>query len=335
MKLPDQMTYIAVKAPGGPEAMTLATSSIPSLQPHELLVKVLAAGVNRPDLLQREGKYPPPPDASPILGLEVAGEVVAVGSDAQHHAIGDRVCALTNGGGYAEYCAVPWQQTLRWPNGYDAVHAAAIPETYFTVWANLFQMGHLSLGESVLIHGGSGGIGTTAVQLAKEFGCRVFATDGTKGKCDAIQALGASVAINYREQDFEQVIREVTQGHGVNVILDVVGAPYFARNLRCLTKDGRLICASAMQGSSVSDFEIRDVMTRRLHITGSTMRPRTTAEKGAIASELLQKVWPVLDAGRCGPVIYEVFPFTEMAEAHRLMESNSHIGKIVLKMGND
>ncbi len=334
MNLPERMTYIEAVGAGEPEVLRPATGPVPQPRPDEALIRVLAAGVNRPDVLQRRGAYPPPPNASPIIGLEVAGQVVAVGEAVKTLEPGDRVCALTNGGGYAEYCTAPAPQCLPWPEGYDAIRAAALPETYFTVWANLFQMGHLSRGESVLVHGGTSGIGVTSIQLAREVGCRVYATAGSQEKCEACLKLGAEAAINYREADFGEPIRELTGGKGVNVVLDMVGAPYTMRNLSCLAMDGRLIQVGVMQGSKVESFDLMYVMTRRLTITGSTMRPRTTAEKGLIARALHEVVWPILDAGRCGPVIHQVFPLTEAAAAHRLMEGGTHIGKIMLKVAD-
>jgi len=332
--LPPEMRYIAVREPGGPEAMQIATGPLPVPRANEVLVRVLAAGVNRPDVLQRKGAYPPPADASPVLGLEVAGEVVAVGTEVTSHRPGDKVTALANGGGYAEYCAVPATQCLPWPTGYDAVRAAALPETYFTVWANLFGHARLARGESVLVHGGTSGIGVTAIQLAREFGARVNATAGSEEKCQACLALGADGAINYRAVDFADRLMDLTQGAGVNVVLDIVGAPYFERNLRCLAMDGRLVQVAVMLGSKVERFDLTRVMQRRLVITGSTMRPRTTSEKGAIAQALRERVWPVLNGGRCGPLVHASFPLAEAAEAHRLMESSAHIGKIVLRVAD-
>ena len=330
MPLPDQMTYIAHQ-PGGPEMLVPATGPVPQPAPDEVLIRVLAAGVNRPDVLQRQGAYPPPSGASPVIGLEVAGQVVAAGPQAGWQ-VGDQVCALTNGGAYAEYCTAPGPQCLPWPAGYDAIRAAALPETYFTVWANLFQIGRLTQGESALIHGGTSGIGVTAIQLAHEFGSRVYATAGTQEKCDACVKFGADGAINYKEADFADSIRQFTGGAGVDVVLDMVGAPYAAKNLRCLALDGRLVLIGFLGGAKVERLDLTSIMTRRLHVTGSTMRPRSTAQKGAIADELRRRVWPVLEAGRCGPVIHQVFPLRQAAEAHRLMESSSHIGKIMLEV---
>ena len=329
MKLPDRMRYIEAVGTGEPDVLRLATAPVPQPKPDEVLIRVQAAGVNRPDVLQRQGAYPPPPTASPILGLEVAGDVAAVGEAVTAFQPGERVCALTNGGGYAEYCPVPAPQCVPWPSGYDAIRAAALPETYFTVWANLFQMGNLARGESVLVHGGTSGIGVTAIQLAREFGARVYATAGSQVKCDACVRLGAT-AINYREADFAERIRDLTGGQGVNVLLDIVGAPYTMQNLACLAMDGRLIQVGTMHGAKVEGFDLTAVMRRRVTLTGSTMRPRTTAEKGRIAQALFETVWPVLEAGRCGPVIHQVFPLAEAAAAHRLMERSTHIGKIML-----
>jgi NADPH2:quinone reductase len=328
------MRYIAVREPGEAEAMQVATGPLPVPAANEVLIRVLAAGVNRPDVLQRKGSYPPPKDASPVLGLEVAGEVAAVGVDVTALRVGDKVTALTNGGGYAEYCVAPATQCLPWPTGYEAIRAAALPETYFTVWANLFQHARLARGESVLIHGGTSGIGVTAIQLAREFGARVYATAGSEDKCAACLALGADGAINYRAVDFADRLMDLTGGAGVNVVLDIVGAPYFERNLRCLAMDGRLVQVAVMLGAKVERFDLSRVMQRRLVITGSTMRPRSTVEKGAIAQALKERVWPVLNGGRCGPLVHATFPLAEAPAAHRLMESSAHIGKIMLKVAD-
>ena len=333
MPLPQTMTHVQADGAGGPEVLKLATGPVPVPKPDEVLIQVQAAGVNRPDIAQRQGSYPPPPGASPLLGLEVAGEVVAAGAEVTSLKPGDRVCALTNGGGYAEYCTAPAPQCLPWPAGYDALRAAALPETSFTVWANLFQMGRLAPGEKALIHGGTSGIGVTAIQFAHEFGSTVYATAGSDDKCAACVRLGADAAINYRTQDFVNEIKTLAGGRGVDAILDMVGGPYLARNIRCLGMDGRLVLIAFLQGSKVQDFDFVQVMVRRLTITGSTMRPRTTAQKAAIAAALREKVWPVLDAGRCAPVIHATFPLAQAAEAHRLMESSQHIGKIMLTLG--
>jgi NADPH2:quinone reductase len=330
MTLPQSMTIIAADGAGGPDVLKPTTAPLPAFKPDEVLIRVQAAGVNRPDVAQREGKYPPPAGASPIIGLEVAGEVVAAGAEVTTYRVGDRVCALTNGGAYAQYCAAPAAQTLPWPAGFDALRAAALPETYFTVWANLFMHGRLAAGETTLIHGGTSGIGVTAIQLAREFGAIPYATAGSDEKVAACERLGAAKGINYRTADFYDEIKRLTDGRGVDVVLDMVGAPYFPRNIRCLAMDGRLVQIAFLQGSTVEKFDLTPIMVRRLTVTGSTMRPRTTAQKGAIAAALREKVWPALAAGRCGPVIYKVFPLAQAAEAHALMESSAHIGKIML-----
>lgn len=332
MSLPQQMTFIRATREGGPEVLEPAQGPLPAPGADEVLIRVAAAGVNRPDVLQRLGRYPVPADASPIIGLEVAGTVAALGPGTVGFQPGERVCALVNGGGYAQYCRAPRGQVLPWPGGYDAIRAAALPETYFTVWANVFQMGRLQPGETVLVHGGSSGIGTTALQLAREFGCRVFVTVGSAAKAQACLKLGADVAINYREQAFEKVVAERTDGRGVDLIVDIIGARYFDQNLASLAKDGRLVIIGTMGGNTVDKFNLGRVQARRVSIMGSTMRPRTAAEKAVIAAELRAKVWPVLDAGRCGPIIHEVLPLAHAAEAHRLMESSDHIGKIVLRV---
>jgi NADPH2:quinone reductase len=329
MNLPTEMRYVALPSFGPPEVMTIAKGPIPVLKAGEILVRVEAIGVNRPDIAQRQGIYPPPKDASPILGLEIAGEVVDVGHGASEFAIGNKVCGLTNGGAYAEYCVLPVGQALRFPNGYDAIKAAALPENYFTVWANLFQMAGLTEGESVLIHGGSSGIGTTAIQLAHAFGAEVFTTAGTKEKCEACERIGARRAINYREEDFAEVIKAET-AHGVDAILDMVGADYLERNLASLAKDGCLSIIAFLSGSMAEKVNLAPIMVKRLTITGSTMRPRTAEEKRAIRDELLAEVWPLLDAGTIAPLIDRTFPFEQVAAAHRLMEESSHIGKIML-----
>lgn len=332
MTLPSRMTFIETAGAGGPEVLRPATGPLPVPKPDEVLIRVQAAGVNRPDVQQRLGVYPPPPGASPIIGLEVAGEVVACGADVAGLAVGDHVCGLANGGGYAEYCAVPATQCLPWPAGYDAVRAAALPETYFTVWANLFGHGRLAAGETALVHGGTSGIGVTAIQLAREFGATIYATAGSAEKCAACVKLGAAAAIDYKGQDFVAEVKRLTGGRGVDVILDMVGASYFGRNLRCLAMDGRLVLIAFLGGSKTDAVDLVPIMTRRLTVTGSTMRPRTAAQKAAIAAALREKVWPVLEAGRAGPVIHATFPLDQAAEAHRLMETSTHIGKIMLRV---
>ena len=330
MTLPQTMNYIGANGVGGPEILVPMTGPLPVPKPDEVLIRVMAAGVNRPDVAQRKGHYPPPPGASPLIGLEVSGEIVAFGADAHGFMLGDRVCALTNGGGYAEYCTAPTAQILPWPKGYDALRAAAVPETYFTVWANLFMAGRLKSGESALIHGGTSGIGVTAIQLAREIGATAYATAGSDAKCEACVKLGATAAINYRTADFAEEIKRLTEKRGVDVVLDMVGAPYTARNLQSLAMDGRLVQIAFLEGSKVENLDLLPIMVKRLVFTGSTMRPRTTAQKSEIAAELRKKVWPVLEAGRAGPVVHATFPLAEAAKAHALMESSTHIGKIML-----
>ncbi|WP_029617014.1 NAD(P)H-quinone oxidoreductase [Pseudorhizobium marinum] len=332
MPLPQEMRYVDVPGFGGPEVMRMATGPAPLPRPGEVIVKVEAAGINRPDVAQRSGKYPPPKDASPILGLEVAGTVVALGEGVTDFAIGAQICGLANGGGYAGYCALPAGQALPFPKGYDAVRAAALPETFFTVWANLFQMAGLTEGESVLIHGGSSGIGTTAIQLAKAFGAEVYATAGSAEKCEACERLGARRGINYRDEDFVEVIKTETGGKGVDVILDMIGASYFDRNLAALGRDGCLSIIAFLGGAVAESANLSPIMVKRLTVTGSTMRPRTAEEKRAIRDELRDQVWPLLEKGDVAPVIHTVLPFDQVVEAHRLMETSSHIGKIVLDL---
>jgi NADPH2:quinone reductase len=331
--LPAEMSLIGHGAGGGPEVLAPMRGPVPSPRADEVLIRVAAVGVNRPDVAQRSGSYPPPPGASPVLGLECAGEVVAIGAGVTRFRLGDRVCALTNGGAYAEYCVAPEAQALPWPKGYDALRAAALPETYFTVWANLFGHGRLAAGETVLVHGGTSGIGVTAIQLAKAFGATVYATAGSAAKCEACLRFGADAAIDYKAQDFAEEVKRLTGGKGVDVVLDMVGAAYLARNLRCLKLDGRLVIIAFLQGHVAENVDLRPVMLKRLTVTGSTMRPRTTAEKGAIAAALEAKVWPLLEAGKAGPHIHATFPLAEAAAAHRLMESSAHVGKIMLTIG--
>ncbi|HMF97600.1 MAG TPA: NAD(P)H-quinone oxidoreductase [Vicinamibacterales bacterium] len=323
------MIAIEITRPGDPEVLVPGERPRPTPAAGEVLIKVLAAGVNRPDVFQRRGRYPPPPGASDIPGLEVAGTVEQLGSDGRGFAVGDRVCALVAGGGYAEYCAAPAPQCLPVPRGLDPVAAAAIPETFFTVWTNLFERGRLQPQETVLVHGGSSGIGTTAIQLAHARGSRVFATAGSAGKCAACEMLGAERAINYREEDFVAIVRERTAGRGVDVVLDMVGGDYFARNIESLAVEGRLVEIATLQGVK-AELNIQTIMQRRLTITGSTLRARPVAEKGAIARAVHEHVWPLLESGAVKPVVYATFPLRDAAEAHRVMESSSHIGKLVL-----
>ncbi|MDF0698634.1 NAD(P)H-quinone oxidoreductase [Rhizobium sp. MC63] len=329
MPLPQEMRFVDLGSFGGPEVMTIGRRPLPVPEEGQVLVRAEAIGVNRPDIAQRQGSYPPPKDASPILGLELSGEIVGVGPGVTDHAVGDKVCGLANGGAYAEYCLLPAGQILPFPKGFDAVKAAALPETFFTVWANLFQMAGLTEGETVLIHGGTSGIGTTAIQLARAFGAEVYATAGSREKCEACERLGAKRAINYRSEDFAAVIKAET-GQGVDIILDMIGAAYFERNLASLAKDGCLSIIAFLGGAVAEKVNLSPIMVKRLTVTGSTMRPRTAEEKRAIRDDLLAEVWPLLEAGAVAPVIHKVFAFEDIVAAHRLMEEGSHIGKVVL-----
>jgi NADPH:quinone reductase len=320
---------VEISQPGGPEVLKPAERPDPMPGPGEVLIRVAAAGVNRPDVLQRGGSYPPPPGASDIPGLEVAGTVAVVGAGVEGWRTGDAVCALVSGGGYATMCVAPAPQCLRVPATLDLVAAAAIPETFFTVWTNVFDRGRLQAGETALFHGGTSGIGTTAIQLATARGATVFATAGSDDKVRACEALGARRAINYRTQDFVEVIREVTGRTGVDLILDIMGGSYLNRNLAALAVDGRLVQIGLMGGDS-ANVDLRRVLGRRLTITGSTLRPRSVAEKGEIAAALAREVWPLLEAGTIKPIVFKTFPLADAAAAHRLMESSEHLGKIVL-----
>jgi NADPH2:quinone reductase len=321
------MKAIEIVRPGGPEVLQACQRPLPVLKAGEVLIRVEAAGVNRPDVLQRTGRYPVPPGASDLPGLEVAGTIVDAG-DSQLKP-GLRVCALVQGGGYAEYCAAPFAQCLPVPHGLSMLEAGGLPETFFTVWSNVFDRAHLTPEETLLVHGGSSGIGVTAVQLAKALGHRVFATAGTDEKCRAVESLGAERCINYREADFAAAVSDATEGRGVDVILDMVGGSYLARNLQCLADDGRLVTIATLSGSR-AELDLGQVLRRRLTVTGSTLRPRTVAFKAAIARNLADRVWPLLEAGAIKPVVFQSLPLSEAAEAHRLMESGAHIGKIVL-----
>jgi putative PIG3 family NAD(P)H quinone oxidoreductase len=328
--LPENMTAIEIAEFGPPEGLRPAQRPTPQAGHGEVLLKVAAAGINRPDVMQRTGNYPPPPGAPDIPGLEVAGEVVRVGPGVDGLALGDRVCALVAGGGYAEYCLAPAVLCLPVPKPLSMVEAAALPETFFTVWTNVFQRGGLRGGESILIHGGSSGIGTTAIQLAKAFGARVFATAGSLEKCRACEKLGAERAINYREEVFADVIAELTGGDGVDLILDMVGGDYVKPNIAALAVEGRLVQIATLHGPKVADFNILPIMMKRLTLTGSTLRPRTVAQKAVIADELRDKVWPLLETGAVRPVMDQSFALADAAAAHRRMEGGEHIGKIVL-----
>jgi NADPH2:quinone reductase len=325
------MTCIEITQPGEPEVLKTVQRPDPVPGRGEVLIRVTAAGVNRPDVLQRRGAYPPPPGASDIPGLEVAGTIAATGAGVEGWRTGDAVCALVSGGGYATMCVAPAPQCLRVPATLELVAAAAIPETFFTVWTNVFDRGRLLAGETALFHGGTSGIGTTAIQLAVARGATAFATAGSDEKVRACEALGARRAINYRTQDFVEVIRDATGGAGVDLILDIMGGSYLNRNLAALAVDGRLVQIGLMGGESAS-VDLRRVLGRRLTITGSTLRPRSVAEKGEIADALAREVWPLLEAGVVKPIVFKTFPLADAAAAHRLMESSEHVGKIVLTM---
>jgi len=327
--VPSEMRFVDMKQPGPPQVLVAATGPTPTPQPGEVLVKVAAAGINRPDVLQREGNYPPPPGASPILGLEIAGTIVALGDGVRDWKVGDAVCALVTGGGYAEYCAAPAPQCLPVPKGFSMVEAGGLPETFFTVWSNVFVRGGLKPGETILIHGGTSGIGTTAIQLAHEFGARVFATAGSDDKCAACRKLGADEAINYRTTDFVKRAKELTGGKGVELVLDMVGGDYLQRNVSALAVEGRLVQIAFLKPSKV-EFDFMPVMLKRLTLTGSTLRARSVEQKAEIARPLREKVWPLLDQGKIRPVIHKTFPLAEAAAAHALMESSAHVGKIIL-----
>jgi putative PIG3 family NAD(P)H quinone oxidoreductase len=325
------MKAVEITSPGGPEVLRLAERERPTPGRGEVLIRVEAAGVNRPDVLQRQGHYPPPPGASDIPGLEVAGTVAALGGGVTGCCLDDGVCALLAGGGYAEYAVAPAAQCLPIPRGLDAVQAAALPETFFTVWTNVFERGRLAPGETLLVHGGSSGIGTAAIALAAARGARVLATAGTAEKCAACERLGAERAINHRREDFVAAVREATGGRGVDVVLDMVGGDYTARNLDCLARDGRLVQIAFLRGAQVQ-LDLRPLMMKRLTITGSTLRARSVEEKGAIAAALRREVWPLIEDGPVRPLIDSTFPLANAADAHRRMEGGEHIGKIVLTL---
>lgn len=327
------MKYIDTPNFGAPDVMQVAEGERPGIQENEVLVKVAAAGVNRPDVIQRQGNYPAPKDASPILGLEVAGEVVEVGSVVTTLKQGDKICALTNGGGYAEYVNVPESQCLPVPEGYSMVEAAALPETFFTVWSNVFDRGQLKAGETFLIHGGTSGIGTTAIQLAKAMGAKVYATAGSDEKAKACEALGAELAVNYKEQDFLPTIKDHNDGKGIDVILDMVGGEYIQKNLFLAAIEGRIINIAYLQGP-INKVNFLPVMLKRLTLTGSTLRPQSLDAKAAIAQQLKEKVWPLLENKTIKPVIAKTFALEDVVEAHTLMESNAHIGKIILDLSH-
>lgn len=327
--LPRQMTAIAITAPGGPDVLKPEQMALPLPKEGEVLIKVAAAGVNRPDVLQRQGGYPPPPGAPLTPGLEVAGVVVARGAAAKRYRDGDGVSALVPGGGYAEYCVAAEDNALPVPKGISLIEAGGIPETFFTVWTNVFDRAGLKPGETLLVHGGSSGIGTSAIMMAHQFGSRVFATAGSVDKCRACEALGAERGINYRDEDFVEIVKAMTGGKGANVILDMVGGDYVGRNLAAAALHGRIVNIAFLKGSKV-EVDLLPVMLKRLTLTGSTLRPRSVAEKAEIARALEAKVWPLLAEGRIRPQIFKTFPLAEAAQAHRLMETSAHVGKIVL-----
>jgi NADPH2:quinone reductase len=329
--LPAQMRAIEISQPGGPDVLKPTQRALPTPKAHEILVHVAAAGVNRPDTLQRAGNYAHPPDASDLPGLEIAGSVVAVGASVTMWKIGDPVCALTHGGGYAEYCVVPEVQALPIPKGLSMIEAASLPETFFTVYSNVFDRGELKADETLLVQGGSSGIGVTAIQMAKALGHRVFATAGSDEKCAACVQLGAEKAFNYKTGDWAAELKTALNGAGVNVILDMVGGDYVPKELKALAEDGRLVMIAFLRGSK-TDLDLNEVMRKRLRITGSTLRPRTVAFKGAVAQSLRTRIWPLLEQGKIKPVIFKTFALEQAAAAHTLMESSTHIGKIVLTL---
>jgi len=326
------MRYVTYGEGGGPEVLRIVEGKIPEIGPSEVLIETRFAGVNRPDILQRSGAYPPPPGASPILGLEVAGKVIALGAEVTTWKVEDQVCALTPGGGYAEYCRVNASHCLALPRGFDLATSAAIPENFFTVWTNLIGRGRLQSGESVLIHGGSSGIGYSAAQIAKQFGAIVFTTVGNEEKAKFCRDLGADHVINYRTDDFVAEVKRITGERGVDIVLDMVGGPYIEKNISLLTYEGRLVQIAFLQGSKVSNFNFLPVMMRRLTITGSTLRPRSVEEKSSIANALREHVWPLLESRKIKIVVHKIFPWSEVAEAHRMMERSEHVGKIVLSL---
>jgi putative PIG3 family NAD(P)H quinone oxidoreductase len=330
--LPETMRAVEISTPGGPKVLVPVTRALPQLKAHEVLIKVAYAGVNRPDCLQRAGAYPPPPGASDLPGLEVSGEVVALGGSAKRWTIGDKVCALTPGGGYAEFVAVPEGQILPVPAKLSMVQAAALPETFFTVWSNVFMRGRLKAGETLLIHGGASGIGTTAIMLGKAFGATVIITAGSDARCDACTKLGAEHAINHKTQDFVEEIKTITNGHGADVILDMVGGDYVMRNHKCAAVDGRIVQIATL-GGAVTEIDLRLIMGKRLTHTGSTLRPQSEAAKTEIARQLLAHVWPLIEAGTIAPLMDEMFELDHAWQAHTRMEAGEVVGKMVLRVG--
>jgi NADPH2:quinone reductase len=331
MAVPKEMAVVEIAAPGGPEQLKPAVRPVPQPGAGEVLVRVAASGVNRPDVMQRQGRYPPPPGASDLPGMEIAGEIVALGAEVSGLALGDHITSLLPGGGYAEYAIAAAPLCMPVPRGLSLVEAAAIPETFMTVWTNLFERGHVKAGDKVLIHGGTSGIGTAAIQLAAAFGARVYATAGSAEKARACEKLGAIRGIDYKTEDFVAVIREDTQGYGIDVTLDIVGGSYVQRNLDIAAVEGRVVTIS-MMGGSRAEINLNTILPKRLTLTGSTLRTRTVAQKAAVADAVRKNVWPLFESKRVHPVIFKTFPFAEASEAHRLMESSNHIGKIVLTM---
>jgi len=329
MNLPAKMRAVEITKPGGPEVLKVAERPVPQPKPHEILVKVAAAGVNRPDVLQRMGLYAVPPDASDLPGLEIAGTVAAVGANAKMWEVGDQVCALVHGGGYAEYCVVPEVQALPVPKGLSLTEAGSLPETFFTVYSNVFDRGGLKAGESFLVQGGSSGIGVTAIQMASAMGARVFTTAGTDEKCAACVKFGAEKAFNYKTGDWAEELKVATGGKGVNVILDMAGGDFVPKELKSLADEGRLVMIAFLRGMK-TEIDLSVIMSKRLQVTGSTLRPRPIEFKGQVAKSLRERIWPLIDAGKIKPVIYRTFPLPEASEAHKLMETSQHIGKIVL-----
>ena len=328
--IPESMNYIQIEGYGDPDVLRLSSQSVPDPGLDEVLIRVEAAGVNRPDIMQRKGLYPPPPGATDVPGLEVSGIVVKTGKNVAEPKVGSQVCALVSCGGYAEYCLASASICLPVPEKISLEHAAGIPETFFTVWTNVFERGQLKSGETLLVHGGSSGIGTTSIQLGKAFGATVYTTAGTQEKCEYCKNLGADAAINYNENDFEAEIKTLTENRGVDVILDMVGGPYFPKNIKILAAEGRLLQIALMQGYK-AEVDFRPLLMKRVTLTGSTLRPRSIKEKAEIARALRKEVWPLLDSGTIRPIIHQTFPLEKAADAHRLMESSSHIGKILLK----
>ncbi len=327
------MRYIDLPEFGDADVMCLAESQLPTAAPNEVLIRVAAAGINRPDVIQRQGFYPAPADASPVLGLEVAGEITAIGSAVRSWQVGDRVCALVNGGGYAEYAVAPASQCLPIPRGLDMLQAAALPETFFTVWSNVFQRCGLRSGETLLVHGGASGIGTTAIQLGRAFGARVFTTVGSDDKARACEQLGAELAINYRDEDFYPVLKERLGKRGIDVTLDIVGGDYIEKNIKLAAVEGRIVNIAYLQ-SSVAEVNFMPVMLKRLTLTGSTLRPQSESQKADIAQQLRERVWPLIETGELAPVIAETYELAQVSDAHRLLESNQVVGKIVLRVGD-